>query len=102
MECVNTIFSIILYILGIVLLIVLIILAIKCIGTLKKINHVVDDVSTKAGKLDGIFNIIDNTTDVISGIGDKMIDFITNMVSGIFTHKKRKRVEEEENEENGQ
>ena len=99
MECVNTVFPIILYILGAVLLIALIVLVIKCMSTLKKINHVVDDVSEKAGKLDGVFNMIDNTTDVISSISDKLIDFITGAITGIFAHKRKKKVEDNENEE---
>ncbi len=100
MECVNTVLPIILYILGAVLLITLIIFVIKCMGTLKKINAVVDDVSHKAGKLDGIFSLIDNTTDVISNVGDKVVDFIAGAVTGLFSRKKKKKVEDEENEEN--
>ncbi len=99
MECVNTVFPIILYILGAVLLIVLIIFIIKCMGTLKKINTVVDDVSDKAGKLDGVFSLIDNTTDIISNVGDKVIDFIAGAITGLFSHKRKKKVEEEESEE---
>ena len=99
MECVNTVFPIILYILGAVLLITLIILVIKCMGTIKKINSVVDDVSAKAGKLDGVFNIIDNTTDVISNVGDKVIDFITGAITGLFARKKKKKEEELKDEE---
>lgn len=99
MECVNTVFPIILYILGSVLLFVLILFVIKCIYTLKKVNTVLDDVSTKVGKLDGVFDLIDNTTDVISNISDKVIDFVTGTIAGLFTRKKKKKVEEEENEE---
>lgn len=99
MECVNTVFPIILYILGSALLIVLIILVIKCMGTLKKINTVVDDVSEKAGKLDGVFNLVDNTTDAISNISDKVIDFVSGAITGLFTRKKNKKMEENSNEE---
>ncbi len=101
MECANTVFPIILYILGAVLLVVLIILAIKCIGTLKRINTVVDDVSEKAGKLNGVFDIIDNTTDMITSISDKAIDFISGAITGLFSRKKRKKDEGNENEEEG-
>ena len=99
MECVNTVFPIILYVLGAVLLVALIVLVIKCIGTLKKINTVVDDVSEKAGKLNGVFDIIDHTTDVITSVSDKAIDFLSGMVTGLFSRKNRKKVEEEEYEE---
>ena len=97
MECVNIIFPVILYILGTVLLVSMIILVVKCIGTVKRINTVVEDVSNKASKLDGVFHLIDNTTDIISGISDKAIDFIMGLITGLFTRKK-KNIEEEENE----
>lgn len=99
MECVNTIFPIILYILGAVLLFTLILLVVKCIHTLKKVNIVLDDVSNKVGKLNGVFDLIDNTTDLISNISDKVIDFVTGAITGLFTRKRKKKVEEEENEE---
>ncbi|MEI3499017.1 MAG: hypothetical protein V8Q71_00630 [Bacilli bacterium] len=50
MECLNVVFPVILYTLGAILLIVLIILCLKVIGTLKKVDKVVDDVENKVGK----------------------------------------------------
>ena len=47
MECLNVVFPVILYTLGAILLIVLIILCLKVIGTLKKVDKVVDDVENK-------------------------------------------------------
>ncbi len=99
MECVNTVFPIILYILGAVLLVTLIILVIKCMGTIKKINMVMDDVTDKASKLNGVFSLIDNTTDVISNIGDKVVDFVAGAVTGLFARKKKKKVEDGNEEE---
>ena len=55
--------QVILYILGSILLIVLIILGIKLIITMNKIENVVDDINVKVNKLNGIFTIIDLTTD---------------------------------------
>lgn len=49
MECLNVVFPVILYTLGAILLIVLIILCLKVIGTLKKVDKVVDDVENKVG-----------------------------------------------------
>ena len=66
MECLNVVFPVILYTLGAILLIVLIILCLKVIGTLKKVDKVVDDVENKVGKLDGVFSIIDKSTDAVS------------------------------------
>lgn len=96
MECVNTVFPIILYILGSVLLVCLIIFVIKCMHTLKKVNTVIDDAQAKANKLDGVFSLIDNTTDLISGVSDKVIDFVAGAVTGLFARRKKKGEENEE------
>ena len=96
MECMNTVFPVILYILGTILLIVLIILCLKVIGTLKKVDQVVDDVEKKVGKLDGIFDIIDRSTDAVSTVSDKVIDFISSAVVKLFSKKKKKEEDTDE------
>lgn len=88
--------QVILYILGSILLIVLIILGIKLIITMNKIENVVDDINVKVNKLNGIFTIIDLTTDKLALFSDKIIDAISTVVRKIFSKKKRK--EEEINE----
>lgn len=95
MECLSSMFPVILYFLGTILLIVLIILCIKIMGTLKKVDQVVDDLNTKVGKLDGVFNIIDRSTDVVSSISDKIIDTISSAVSKLFSKRKNKKEEED-------
>ncbi len=90
------ILQVILYILGSILLIVLIILGIKLIITMNKIENVVDDINVKVNKLNGIFTIIDLTTDKLALFSDKIIDAISTVVRKIFSKKKRK--EEEINE----
>ena len=87
MECLNVVFPVILYTLGAILLIVLIILCLKVIGTLKKVDKVVDDVENKVGKLDGVFSIIDKSTDAVSLVSDKIIDFVSSAVMKIFSRK---------------
>ncbi len=99
MECLNTIFPVILYILGSILLIVLIMLCFKIMSTLKKVDQVVDDVNVKVGKLDGIFNIIDRSTDAISTVSDKVIDFISGAISKLFLRKRNKKEEKDYEEE---
>lgn len=94
MSCLNSIFPVILYTLGTILLVVLIILCFKIIGTLKKVDQVVDDVNSKVGKLDGIFDIIDRSTDVVSSISDRIIDAISGVVSKLFSKRKRKGEDE--------
>lgn len=82
--------QVILYILGSILLIILIILGIKLIITMNKIENVVDDINVKVNKLNGIFTIIDLTTDKLALFSDKIIDGISTIVRKVFSRKKRK------------
>ena len=82
--------QVILYILGSILLIVLIILGIKLIITMNKIENVVDDINVKVNKLNGIFTIIDLTTDKLALFSDKIIDGISTIVRKVFSRKKRR------------
>ena len=92
---VSTLFSVILYILGCILLIVLIVLAIKAIKTIGKINSLIDDVQDKSKKIDGIFDFVDSTTDILNGLTDKVINGVVGVVTGLF-EKKRKREDSDE------
>lgn len=98
MECANTVFQIILYVLGSVLLVALTVLCFKLMGTLKKIDTVVDDVNQKSRKLDNAFNLIDSTTDAISNFSDTIIDFIAGAITGLFNRKGKKKVEDDNEE----
>ena len=80
--------SIILYISLIILVIVLIVLGVKAINTLEKVDKVVDDINEKSSKLNGVFNIIDATTDVVSGFSDSVVNVINNGVERLFSRKK--------------
>ena len=82
--------EVMLYILSSILLVVLIILGIKMIITMNKIENVVDNITVKVNKLNGLFNVIDATTDKLSMVSDKMVDSISSLVSKIFERKKRK------------
>ena len=88
---------IILYLLGSILLVVLIILGIKLINTMNKIQNVVDDINKKVDSFDGLFSIIDNTTDKLALLSDKMVDGVTFLLKKIF--KPRKRQEEDDLDE---
>lgn len=85
--------QVILYVLGAILLTVLIILGIKLIGTLNKINEVVDDINRKVKTLDGFFSLIDYTTDKITSVGDKVVGLASSIINKIKGNK-------EESEEN--
>lgn len=88
---------IILYLLGSILLVVLIILGIKLINTMNKIQIVVDDINKKVDSFDGLFSIIDSTTDKLAFLSDKMVDGVTLLLKKLLKPKKRKE-DEIENE----
>lgn len=89
---------IIIYVLLIILLIIGIILGIKSIITINKVEKVVDDVNEKVESLNGLFQIVDFTTDKLVSITDKVVDGISSLVSRLFTKKKKIKEEENENE----
>ena len=93
MDCLNEVFPIILYVLGSILLIVLIILVIRIIKTLGKVDKVVDDVNIKVTKLNGLFDIIDNTADAVSMVSDKVVGFISTGINNIFSHRRKRKDE---------
>lgn len=82
--------QILLYMLGSILLVVLIVLGVKLIITMNKIEVVVDDISIKVGKLNGLFSVIDATTDKLSMLSDKMVDAVSVLIRKIFKREKRK------------
>ena len=92
---VDTLISIIICFLSSILLIALTVLVIKMINTLKKVDKVIDDVSVKSSKLDGVFNIVESVTDTVNSIGDKVSNSIVGMVSNIINRRKRKDDENE-------
>lgn len=91
----NQILPITLYVLGSALLFVLILLVIRLIKVMKITEEVIKDVDGKVKSLNGVFHIIDITTDKLSGITDKLVDGIGSFISKIF---KKKKDEEDENE----
>jgi len=84
----NEFLLILLYVSLIVLVIILIILGIRLIGTLKKVDNVIDDVNGKMNKVNGVFDIIDKTTDYAASISDKIISGISSFV-GVLLRKKK-------------
>lgn len=86
---VKDLFLVILYIVLIILVVVSIIAVIKLMKTLKKVDKIVDDVDVKVNKLNGLFNIIDSTTDAITSFSDKIIDGVSNGIAKLFSKKKK-------------
>ncbi len=87
---------IIIYILLIIILIIGIILGVKSIITIKKVEKVVDDVNEKVESLNGLFHIVDFTTDKIVMLTDKVVDGLSGVASKLFFRKKNKKEEENE------
>jgi len=87
--------AIVLYVLGSILLVVLIVLGIKLIITMDKINKLVDNINTKVDSLNGLFSVIDFTTDKLTAIGDKVVDGVTGLVRKIFYKKKEEEFDDE-------
>ena len=81
---------IILYVLGSILLVVLIILGIKLIITMNKIQDVVDDINDKVKSLNGLFSMIDYTTDKLALISDRFVNTIASLIRKIFIRKEEK------------
>lgn len=91
----NEFLLILLYVSLIVLVIILIVLGIRLIGTLKKVDSVIDDVNVKIKKVNGVFDIIDKTTDYAASISDKIISGISGFI-GMLLRKKKGNEEEDE------
>lgn len=84
------ILQMLLYILGSCLLVVLIILGIKLINTMNKLDKVIEDINKKVKTLDGLFSVIDFTTDKLAMLSDKMAEGVSNLIHKLFKRKKEK------------
>lgn len=96
MDNVHAIFPVILYILLSILLVALIVLTIRIITTLKRVDAAIDDYNEKSKKLNGLFEIIDSTTDTISSLSDRLVNIVINGISSLFIKKKKKEKKEDE------
>lgn len=84
----------VLFVLLIIFVIILIVLGIKLIKTLKKVDGVIDDVNIKMNKVNGVFEIIDKTTDYAATISDKIIGALSKFVNSLFKKKKGNDLDE--------
>lgn len=85
---------VLLYIALIVFIIALIVLCIKLIGTLGKADKLIDNLTRKAESLDGVFEMIDYTTNKFGKIGETIVSYLTGSVKKVFSRRKRKEREE--------
>lgn len=83
-------FKTVILILCCIALITFIFLLVKLIITLNKVDKLVDDITEKSKKVDGVFNIVDKVTDTVSSVSDKFISVIFNTVTGLTNKFKKK------------
>ena len=60
-----------------------------------KINEVVDNINTKVNSLNGVFSIIDLTTNKLALISDKVVEAITSLIKKVFYKNKEEETENE-------
>lgn len=89
-EFLQVYLPLVVYILLIVILVVGIIIGLKAIKTLEKVELVVDDVQKKVSSLNGVFSIIDVTTDKLVSFTDKIVDTASNVIKKIFNKRSKK------------
>ena len=87
MEMLKEVLPIFIYILLIALLIIGIIIGIKLIITMNKVEKVVDNVEQKINSLNGLFNIIEVTSGKITGVYERVIDFVGGIIDRLFIGK---------------
>ena len=80
----NTFLPILLYILGIILMVILIILGIKAIQMMDKMDRIMDNIEDKVNSLNGMFAVINKTTDSIDLISSKVVGVVTNTIGRLF------------------
>lgn len=75
------------YIVLIILIIIFIIIGIKLIGTLSKVDKLLDDVQKKVDRTEEFFEMIDRVSDYASNIGDKIIGGVLKTVTKLLRKK---------------
>ena len=91
---VNTFLLMLVYMLCAILLVCLIVFTIKLIGTLNKVNGIIDDVDKKIAKLDKAFNLVDIVTDNMALVSDKIVDSVSGIIRKLFNKKKIGKVDD--------
>ncbi len=91
--------QIIIYVLLIILIVVAIAIGIKIIGTLNRVDTLIDDVTLKVKTLDKLFEIVDVFNNKMSELGDTVVGFVSGGIRRLFKNRKKNNYEEEEDEE---
>lgn len=93
----NAFLLLVTYILGCSLLIALTVLTFRVMNTLNKVNRLLDDLTDKSSKLDGVFTLADRSADALNSVVGEISSTISHFVMGIV--KRRKERKEEDNDE---
>ena len=64
------------------------------IKTLSKVDKTIDDINEKSAKLDGVFNLVDKSADVLNTISDTAVNYITGLFLKLVNRKKNKEGED--------
>ena len=91
--------QIIIYVLLIILIVVAIAIGIKIIGTLNRVDTLIDDVTLKVKTLDKLFEIVDVFNNKMSELGDTVVGFVSGGIRRLYKNRKKNNYEEEEDEE---
>lgn len=79
------------YILLIILLVVGIILGVRLIGALDRVDKILDNIEGKVNSLNGLFGVIDFTTDKITAMGDKVVELFGSVFNKIVKGRRESR-----------
>lgn len=92
---------IVIYVLLIILIIVGIILGIRLLGAMDKVDEILENVEGKVNSLNGLFNVIDFTTDKISNFSDRVVDLVSGLFYRVssFASSRRKKKEKDDDYE---
>ena len=85
-------------ILLIILLVVGIVLGVRLINTINRINEILDNVEAKVNSLNGLFNVINFTTDKITTISDKVVAGVTGLINRFSKKKYSSEMEDDDYE----
>lgn len=96
MEFLIKFLPIVIYLLLIILLVIGIVLGIKLIGTITKVESIIDSVDKKVNSLNPIFDVINMTSFKFNRIIDRVTDFFTGIFSKLFLNGKERKEEEDE------
>lgn len=95
MEFLSQFLPIIIYFLLIIVIVIGIILGIKLIITIDKVLKIVDDVNEKIESVSPIFNCLSIASTKVSGVIEKVMSTIENLIYKLFLKNKDKDEEKE-------